>query len=119
MENGSWIAPAKLLRDGRGSGSGVYLRSGLIVTAAHLTDPNSKMGATVAGVSLPAQILKQGDFEDVDLSLLKVDEEKLSAKGLPQMQLCSAPPWPGDRVIVVDFERVSGSRIVSPQVLPF
>ena len=117
MEN--WIAAAKILRNSGTSGSGIYLRSGLIITAAHLTGPNSKMGATVAGVSLPAQILKQGALENVDLSLLKVDDEKLSAIALPQMQLCVAPPWPGDPVIVVDAERTSISRIVSPQVLPF
>ena len=38
---------------------------------------------------------------------------------LPRMQLCEAPPWPGDPVIVVDTGRASRSRIVSPQVLPF
>jgi len=34
------------------------------------------------------------------------------------MQLCEAPPWPTDPVIVVDPRRASQSHIVSPQVLP-
>jgi hypothetical protein len=38
---------------------------------------------------------------------------------LPRMQLCEAPPWPGDPVIVVDAGHVSRSHIVAPQVLPF
>jgi hypothetical protein len=58
--------------------------------------------------------------EDVDLSLLLVDEEKLPASiGLIRMQLCEAPPWPGDPVIVVDAVSAAQSHIVSPQFLPF
>jgi hypothetical protein len=64
--------------------------------------------------------LKQGSFEDVDLSLLMVDEEKVPASiPLPQMKLCEAPPWPGDAVIVVDAERATQSHIVSPKLLEF
>ena len=35
------------------------------------------------------------------------------------MELCEAPPWPGDVVIVVDAGHTARSHIVSPQVLPF
>lgn len=38
---------------------------------------------------------------------------------LPRMPLCIAPPWPGDPVILVDAERATRSRIISPHVLPF
>jgi len=113
-----WIAAARILKNGEPSGSGVYLKSGLIVTAAHLTDANAKMGVRMAGAVLPAQMLKQGSFEDVDLSLLLVDQEKVPA-GLPRMELCTAPPWPGDPVIVVDAERATRSHIVSPMILPY
>jgi hypothetical protein len=61
-------------------------------------------------------LAKQGLAEDVDLSLLLVDEQKLPAR-LPRMHLCEAPPWPTDPVIVVDARRASQSHIVSPQVL--
>src|SRR5262245_64598972 len=81
------------------------------------------MGVRIAGMVLPvlpAKILKQGSPEDVDLSLLLVDEEKLfSSVRLPRMQLCEAPPWPGDPVIVVDARHATESQIVPPQVLPF
>jgi hypothetical protein len=72
-----WIATAGIIRDGGQSGSGVYLNSGLVITAAHLTALDSNMSARIAGVVLPAKVLKQGSSEDVDLSLLLVDEEKL------------------------------------------
>jgi hypothetical protein len=84
------------------------MRSGLVLTAAHLTDPNATMGVRIAGKDLPATILKQGVLEDVDLSLLLIDER----------QLCEAPAWPGDRVLIIDYRKASQSHIVSPQELP-
>jgi hypothetical protein len=118
-ESTAWIAAARILRNQEPSGSGVYLRPGFVITAAHLTDPNTAMSVGVGGMVLPAQVLKQGVFDDVDLTLLKIDDERIAGRNLPQMQLCTAPPWPGDPVIVVDAERASRSRIVGPQVLPF
>ena len=115
-----WIATAAIVRDGGTTGSGVYLKSGLVITAAHLTDINAKMSVHIAGVGLPAKVLKQGSLEDADLTLLLVDEEKLPPKvKLPQMQLCEAPPWPGDPVIVVDATHATRSHIISPKVLSF
>jgi hypothetical protein len=68
---------------------------------------------------LPATIVKQGVFDEVDLGLLLVDEVKLPPKpAIPNMELCEAPPWPGDRVIVIDARIASQSHIVSPQELP-
>jgi len=92
----------------------VYLGSGLIVTAAHLVDPNSPMSATVARVTLPATVLKHES--EIDLSLLQLDKSKLPADpALPDVPLCRAPPWPGDPVIVADATAISNSRIASPQ----
>src|SRR5216683_6720866 len=115
---GPWIVAARIIRNGEQSGSGVYLKSGLIITAAHLTAAAAKMSVHITGLLLPATVLKQGSFDDVDLSLLLVDEEKVLA-GTPQMELCDAPPWPGDAVIVVDAENATRSHIVSPQLLPY
>ena len=70
-----WIATAGIFRKEGPTGSGVYLKSGLIITAAHLTDAAAKMGVRIAGISLPAEVLKQGSLEDVDFSLLLVDQE--------------------------------------------
>jgi hypothetical protein len=114
---GPWIATAGIIRNGEQPGSGVYLKSGLIITAAHLTAIDATMSVRIAGVVLPAKVLKQGSAEDLDLSLLLVDEQGLAAR-LPRMQLCDAPPWPTDPVIVVAARRASQSHIVSPQVLP-
>src|SRR5258708_4757624 len=113
---GPWIVAVRIIKDGGQSGSGIYLKAGLIITAAHLTAANAKMGVHIAGVDLPAKVLKQGVFEDVDLTLLSVAEDQLPTRvALPPMQLCEAPPWPGDPVVVVDAERATRSHIVSPQ----
>jgi hypothetical protein len=78
------------------------------------------MGVHIAGAALPATVLKQGALDQVDLTLLQVEEQKLPSRTpLPRMPLCAAPPWPGDSVIVVDAERATRSRIVGPNVLPF
>ena len=58
---GPWIVPAAIIRSGQQVGSGVYLNSGLIITAAHLTAVDAKMGVRIAGMvspELPAKILK-------------------------------------------------------------
>jgi hypothetical protein len=115
-----WIVAASIIRNGGPSGSGVYLKAGLIITAAHLTDADANMGVHIAGVALPASVVKQGSVEDVDLSLLSVDQEKLPARIRQfQMQLCEAPPWPGDPVIVVDSGKATRSHIIAAQALPF
>ena len=56
----------------------MYLKSGMVITAAHLTDINAKMSVhkfSEASFELPAKVLKQGSLEDVDFTLLLVDEE--------------------------------------------
>jgi hypothetical protein len=118
--NKAWIAPARIIRDGQRSGSGIYYRAGLIITAAHLTAAQAKMSVEIAGIVLPAAVVKQGSFEEVDLTVLQVNEQQIPPRILlPQVPLCEAPPWPGDEVIVVDADRATRSHIVSPQVIPF
>jgi hypothetical protein len=115
--NEPWITTVRLIRNGAPSGSGVYLRSGLVVTAAHLTTADAKMGVHIAGVALPATMVKQGSFEEEDLTLLAVDTDKLPAR-VAEIPLCDALPWPGDPVIVVDADHATRSHVISPQILP-
>ena len=117
-----WIVAAQILRNGEYSARAIYLSPGLIITAAHLT---ANMAATdnisvrIANAALPATLLKQGEFEDVDVALFSLDQQKLPERvERIQMPLCQAPPWPGDPVIVVDGEHATQSHIISPRVLP-
>jgi hypothetical protein len=64
-------------------------------------------------------VVKEGDFEGVDLTLLKVDERRLPARiGLRLMPLCVAPTQPGQPVVVVIPGSYAPSKILSPQALP-
>src|SRR5437879_4681445 len=115
QDNGSGpLVAAALLAPG---GPAVYLGSGLLLTAAHLVNPGADIAVAIARTKLPAKVLKQGAYEDIDLSLLHVDQSKLPPM-LPNVQLCSTPPWPGDPVIVIDAAQATRSTIAAPSVLP-
>jgi Trypsin-like peptidase domain len=117
---GPWIVTAKITRNEQESATAIYLKPGLVVTAAHLT-PNwtGELSVQIAGAVLPGNLVKQGEFEEVDLSLFSVDDQKLPERvARIQTSLCQAPPWPGDPVIVVDHAGATRSHIVAPQILP-
>jgi hypothetical protein len=115
-----WIVTAKIMLNERVSATAIYLKPGLVVTAAHLTPGwTADLSVHIAGTALPATLVKQGDIEDVDLSLFSVDDQKLPERvARIQASLCQAPPWPGDPVIVVDQGGASRSHIVASQILP-
>jgi hypothetical protein len=70
-------------------------------------------------MALAASRVKQGAFEDVDLALFSVDQQKLPAIQEMQAPLCRARAWPGDPVIVVDQAGTARSHIISPVILSF
>src|SRR5262245_10006212 len=120
-----WIVVAKIMRNEQDSATGIYLKPGLVITAAHLTanwTGSADLSVHIAGIALPAHLVKQGEVEDVDLALFSVDEQKLPETRVARIQtpLCQAPPWPGAPVVVVDNEKgTTRSHIVSPQIVPF
>ena len=116
---GPWIVAVKIMRN-QESATAIYLKPGLVVTAAHLTvNWAADLSVHIAGTVLPANLVKQGEVEEVDLSLFSVDDRKLPERvARIQASLCQAPPWPGDPVIVVDQAGATRSHIVAPQILP-
>ena len=106
------------------SGKGSPTRK-VAIPSHYLTDPRDN--PNLQGLFfLPCRLPRDAECERrraaprLQLSLLLVDEEKLPRRiGLPLMQLCQAPPWPGDPVIVVDSGHAPPSHILPPQVLPF
>jgi hypothetical protein len=103
------------------TGYGIYLGKGLVITAAHVVGRASrtKPSVRIAGMDLPANAIKEGSFERVDLTLLSVDEQKLPVGlRMRRMPLCEKPPWAGEPVIVAVPEGTARSRIMSPQLLP-
>lgn len=103
------------------TGDGIYLGNGLVITAAHvvghwpaLTRPR----VIIAGQDLPAQIIKEGSFEQVDLALLSVEQSPLPVSlRLRRNPLCKAEPKVGMAVIDVAPEGTAPSRIISPMLI--
>jgi Trypsin-like peptidase domain len=102
-------------------GYGIYLGKGLVITAAHvvghaaLTRPSVR----IAGLELAASVIKEGAFDDVDLTLLSVDEQKLPISlQLRRLPLCQMPLRVGQPVIVAVPEGTARSQILTPSALP-
>jgi hypothetical protein len=104
-----------------GPGYGIYLGKGLFITAAHVAGRTwlTRPKVAIAGTEYPTKVVKAGDFETIDLTLLSVDETRLPSRlALRRNPLCAQPPWAGEPVITVVPEGTARSRILSPQRLP-
>lgn len=100
---------------------GIYLGRGLFITAAHVVGHGVFTNPKVAilGQEYPTRIVKEGSFEDVDLTLLAVDEDQLPLKlRMRRNQICNNPPSPGEQVITVTPEGTAYSYVLSPSSLP-
>jgi hypothetical protein len=100
---------------------GIYLGNGLVITAAHVAGHAGSANpiVLVAGRSLEAKFVKEGDFETVDLTLLSIDARLLPPNlGLRMMPICSQPPLVGQKVVVATPQAIAHSRIMSPHLLP-
>ena len=103
------------------TGLGVYLGRGIVITAAHVAGLGfwRKPRVEIAGQIFPTDVLKDGHFHGVDLTLLFVDMPQLPVSlGLRRMPLCQTSPWVGEPVIVATPEGVARSHVMSPRLLP-
>jgi S1-C subfamily serine protease len=102
-------------------GYGVYLGDGYVLTAAHVVGraAETQPRVVVDGRALPTEVVLEGAFETNDLTLLRVDPTILPGRlQLRRLNLCRAPPAPGERVVVATPEGTAGSHVVAPQQLP-
>ncbi len=99
-------------------GYGVYLGQGMVLTAAHIvgrvpffTHPR----VLIAGMDLPATVIREGSKETIDLALLSVDKSRLPySLRLRRNPICKAPLKAGADVIIVYPERAVRSKLISP-----
>jgi len=102
-------------------GYGIYIGSGLILTASHVpgTFASTKPHVVIEGDDLPAALVKEGNLESVDLTLLSVDASKLPVRlQMRRMPICDRPPYAGEAVVVAIPEGTARSRVISPQEIP-
>lgn len=105
----------------RWTGYGIYLGSGIFITAAHVVGRSwmTWPKITIAGVEYPTEVLKEGSFEGTDLTLLTVDEKLLPMRlRMRKNSICKAPPRTGQAVVTVVPEGIAYSHIMSPEQLP-
>jgi hypothetical protein len=103
------------------SGNGVYLGESTIITAAHVlghwplfSDPTILIG----GREIPAKVIKKGEFPQLDLAQLSVEQASLpDSVRLRRMLLCKEPAQVGTDVVVVYPDHTVRSRIISPQAI--
>jgi hypothetical protein len=71
------------------------------------------------GEAFPTNVVKAGDFETIDLTLLSVNERTLPSRlALCRNPIYQRPPWPGETVITVVPEGTARSGVMSPKQLP-
>ncbi len=103
-------------------GYGVYLGEGMVLSAAHVVGSLSQynpLHILIAGLDLPATILKVGSPDHIDLALLSIDQERLPVNlRLRRNPLCKDVLRVGTDVIVVYPERTARSQIISPRLVP-
>lgn len=102
-------------------GYGIYLGNGLILTASHVPGPfaATKPHVVIAGQDLAAGLVKEGNLDSVDLTLLSVDATDLPIRlQMRRMPLCERAPYPGEAVVVVTPEGTARSRVLPPQAIP-
>jgi len=104
-----------------GPGYGIYLGKGLFITAAHVAGRTwlTRPKVAVEGREYPTRVIKEGDFEHTDLTLLSVTEDLLPMRlRLRRNPICQENPRPGQNVITVVPEGIARSYVLSPEKLP-
>ena len=103
------------------NGYGVYLGNGIAITAAHVVGGGdaTKPQIKIAGERLPTKVVKDGHFNDVDLTVLSIDTRQLpESLASRHMRLCENPHGTGEPVVVATPDGVARSYIMSPSLLP-
>lgn len=104
-----------------GPGAGIYLGQGVFITAAHVAGQTwlTRPKVAIEGQEFPTRTLKQGSFEETDITLLIVEERLLPMRlRLRRMSLCAKPPFPGEEVVTIVPGAAVHSRVLAPERLP-
>lgn len=101
-------------------GYGIYLGNGLILTAAHVPGnvAETKPHVVIAAEDLPASLVRQGELEGVDLTLLSIDATKLPVGiGMRRMPLRERAPYAGESVVVATPQGTARSSVLPRQAI--
>lgn len=102
-------------------GSGVFLGDGLVLTAAHVVDINpSNPNVTVVldGWRKDGVVVKDGHKDNLDLALVKLPPQALSAPRMAQapVTLCPDNPTPNQKVVVASTGNVTEAATINTAI---
>lgn len=102
------------------AGYGIYLGDGLLLTAAHVAGQGilNHPRALVAGQPAAVEIVKEGSYPDHDLAVLRIAPPIPPTLEGRRTTICADGPHPGQAVVVVTPEKVTGSTVIAPEILP-
>ena len=103
-----------------GWSSGIYLGKGFVLTAAHVIGGSVKADILAASAFIPGEVVKNGDYDEDDVSLIRIDPSLLppSIRSAPNVLLCKSMIPIGREVVVVDEHGSVLSNTVAPDALP-
>jgi trypsin-like peptidase len=103
------------------SGYGIYLGESAIITAAHVVGHwplFSNPTIIIAGREIEAKVIKKGEFPQLDLAQLSVEQASLPVSlRLRRNPLCKEPADVGTDVVVVSPDQTAHSQIIPPQAI--
>jgi hypothetical protein len=80
---------------------------------------STKPHVVIAGQDLPAGLVKEGNLESVDLTLLSIDATKLPVRlKMRRLPFCERAPYAGEVVAVATPEGTARSRVLPRQAIP-
>ena len=102
-------------------GSGVFLGDGLVLTAAHVisADPsNHKATVVLDRMPIVGTVVENGQTQNLDLALIKIDTQGLSAKRRTQapIPVCPGNPGPNQAVTVASMGIVTQATTISTPI---
>ncbi len=98
-------------------GNGIYLGNGYVLTAAHVAGhaPETNPHVVIDGRALQTTMVREGQFEQDDLSLLRIDDTAIPGPLRPlHVTLCEKVPELRSSVIVVTPEATARSTLALP-----
>jgi hypothetical protein len=100
------------------TGYGIYLGGNAVISAAHVVGRwplFTRPRVIVGDLDLPATVIKMGFADNVDLTLLTVDEARLPlSMRMRRNPICKTPPVPGEKAFGVIPDKVVPTQILSP-----
>ena len=102
-------------------GSGILLGDGLVLTAAHVVAVNpasAKAVVVIDGWRVDGTVVKDGQRDNLDLALIRIDPSSVSARrrAQPLLPICVGNPGPNQPVVVAAMGTVTQAATIGTAI---